>query len=181
MTNQPAKLAAGMSTAAAIAAALAWINSRKASAAPPAGELTLPEEFVQLIVAIAADTATLDDNVLKILDEMAKLAIGGAGYPHNVKTVRAFTKACLVADVAYQGDDMEVPDGMQLAIKSYPTNPVGSLVRVASTQADAINPNSSWPLVFNEAITYQVQNAKEMYVSATIAGCIVVFSCEKVP
>jgi len=175
--NQSAKLAAGMSTAAAIAAALAWINSRKVQAA---GEIVLPEEFVQLIVAIAASTAAIDENVLKILNELATLAIGG-GFPHNTKGVRAFTKVCVAANIAYQGDDMAVPDGMFLAIKSHPLNAVGSLVLVASSPADATNPNSSWPLAFNEAVTYQVQNANEMYVSSNIAGSIAVFSCEKVP
>ena len=101
------------------------------------------------------------------------------GFPANARGIRTFTRNCAVANQAYQGDDMMVPEGMSLIIKSYPTNPVGSLIRVGSAQSDATNINSSWPLMPNEAVGYQVQNADQMYVSATVAGALVVFSVEK--
>ena len=101
------------------------------------------------------------------------------GFPPNARGIRTFTRNCAVANQAYQGDDMVVPEGMSLIIKSYPTNPVLSLVRVASAQSDATNINSSWPLMPNEAVGYQVQNANQIYISATVAGLLVVFSVEK--
>jgi hypothetical protein len=173
-----AKMAAGMSTAAAIAAALAWLSSRKAAAAP-GGEITLPPEFVQLITAIAASSDSIDGNLLKVITELAKLAINVQGFPANAQGIRSFSKLCAIANQAYQGDDMMAPEGMSLVIKSYPINAVGSLVRVASSLSDATNPNSSWPLIPNEAVAYQVQNANQMYVSATVAGSLVVFSVER--
>jgi len=175
-----AKAAAGMSTMAAIAAALAYINSRKAAPAPPGGELTLPPEFVQLITAIAASSDSIDSNVLKVISELSKLSINVQGFPVNTNSVRSFSKLCAVANQAYQGDDMVVPEGMSLLIKSYPTNAAASIVRVASSISDATNINSSWPLVPNEAVGYQVRNANQIYVSATIANSIVIFSAEKV-
>lgn len=173
-----AKAAAGMSTVAAIAAALAWINSRKA--APPGGELTLPPEFVQLITAIAATTDSIDYNLLKVIDELTHLAINVQGFPPNAHGTRSFSKVCIVANQSYQGDDMAVPEGMSLLIKSYPTNAAASIIRVASSPSDATNPNSSWPLLPNEAVAYQVKNANLIYVSASIAGSIVIFSVERV-
>lgn len=170
-----AKAAAGMSTVAAISAVLALIKSRK-----PGAEVILPEEFVQLIVAIAATSDSIDNNLLKIITELAKLAINVQGFPPNAQGIRSFSTLCAVVNQAYQGDDMVVPEGMSLLIKSYPTNALASIVRVASSQSDATNPNSSWPLMPNEAVGYQVQNANQMYVSATVAGSIVIFSAERI-
>jgi hypothetical protein len=175
--NRSAKAAAGMSTLAAIAAAAAWINSRKA--APPGGEIILPAEFIQLIVAIAASSDSIDNNLLKVINELTHLAINVQGFPPNASGIRSFAKLCAVANQAYQGDDMTVPEGMSLLIKSYPTNAAASIIRVASSPADATNPNSSWPLLPNEAVGYQVKNANQIYVSATIANSIVIFSAER--
>ncbi|MGQ9545912.1 MAG: hypothetical protein ACUVTR_01935 [Dehalococcoidia bacterium] len=184
--NREARAAVAISVPAAIAAALAYINSRKAQAAPPGGELTLPEAFVDLIIALAESTdamkatvSSMESDLKEIARQLAALSINVQGFPPNARGIRSFTRVCEVANQAYQGDDMEVPEGMSLLIKSYPTNPVGSIVRVASAFSDATNINSSWPLMPNEAIAYQVQNANQIYVSGSIAGLLVVFSVEK--
>jgi hypothetical protein len=178
--RSPAKMAAGMSTVAAIAAALAWINSRKKVTAPPGEELTLPPEFVQLIAAIAASSDSIGNNLLKVIEELTNLSINVQGFPANTQGIRTFTKLCAIANQSYQGDDMVVPEGMSLLIKSYPTNAGASIIRVASSISDATNLNSSWPLLPNEAVGYQVKNANQIYVSASIAGSIVIFSAERV-
>jgi len=179
--NRSAKVAAGMSTAAAIAAALAFINSGKAAqAAAPGSEYVLPDEFVQLIAAIAANTDSLDLSVVRVIEELQKLSFQVQGFPPNTNGIRTFTLQCQVANQALRGEDMSVPEGMALVIKSYPLNPAGSIVRVASSIADATNINSSYPLVPNEGVSYHVKNANNLYVSATVAGMIVVFSAEKV-
>jgi len=175
--HRSAKMAAGMSTAAAIAAALAWLNSGKVEAAP--GEFTLPEEFVQLIAAIAASSDSIDDNLTQVIEEITKLALNVQGFPANAPGVRAFSVLCVAANQAYQGNDMAVPEGMMLSVKSYPTNAVGSIIQVASSISEATNINSSWPLIPNEAMTWQVQNADQIYVSATVAGSIVIFGAER--
>ena len=176
--HRSAKMAAGMSTAAAIAAALAWLNSGKVEAAP--GEFTLPEEFVQLIAAIAASSDSIDYNLLQVIEEITKLALNVQGFPANTTGIRSFTRVCAVANQAYQGDDMVIPEGMSLIIKSYPLNAALSLIRVASSISEATNINSSWPLLPSETVAYQVQNANQVYVSGTVAGIMAVFSSEKV-
>lgn len=175
--DRSVKAAIGISTAAIITAAIA--ATRKPVAASQGGQLTLPPEFVRLIAAILATSDSIDDNLLKAIEEIAKIAINVQGFPPNALGIRTFAKLCAVANQAYQSDDMVIPEGMDLIIKSYPTNPVGSLVRVASSQSDATNPNSSWPLVPNEGVAYQVKNANEIYVSASVAGCLVIFSAER--
>lgn len=177
-SSKEAKVVA-ISIPTAIAIALAWINSRKVGAAPPPGELVLPDEFVQLIIAIAASVDATSTGIQEMIQELAKLAINVQGFPANARGTRSFSILCAVANQAYRGNDMIVPEGMSLIIKSYPTNAVLSLIRVASSQSDATNINSSWPLMPNEAVGYQVQNADQMYVSATAAGSLVIFSVEK--
>jgi len=176
--HRSAKMAAGMSTAAAIAAALAWLNSGKVEAGT--WEFTLPEEFVHLITAIAASSDSIDENLLQVIEEITKLALNVQGFPANTTGIRSFTRVCAVANQAYQGDDMEVPEGMSLLVKAYPLNAALSLIRVASSISEATNINSSWPLLPSETVAYQVQNANQIYVSGTVAGIMAVFSCEKV-
>lgn len=182
-------MAAGITTAAAIAAALGWlaaIKIKKAEAAPPdeVPEIPeipgIPEELVALIIAIAASADAVDTNTAATIDAIKALALeGGLGWPPNAPGIRSFAKVCIAAAQFYQGDDMAVPDGMNLLIKSFPTNAVGSLIRVASTPADCTNPNSSWPLIPNEPVAYAVKNANEIYISSNIAGSIAIFSCER--
>ncbi len=174
-----AKAAIGISTAAIIAAAIA-VSRKPAAAAPPGGQLTLPPEFVQLIAAILATSDSIDSDLLKAIDAISKLSINVQGFPANAPGTRSFSKLCAVANQSYQSDDMVVPEGMSLLIKSYPTNAGASIIRVASSISDATNPNSSWPLLPNEAVAYQVQNANQIYVSASIAGSLVIFSAERV-
>ncbi len=173
-----AKMAAGVSTVAAIAAVAALLNSRQAAAAPPGEDFVLPDEFIQLIANIAATSDSIDNNLLKVIEEILELSINVQGFPANARGIRSFAILCPIANQAYQGNDLAVPEGMSLVIKSYPTNPALSLVRLASSISDATNPNSSWPLIPNEAMAYQVQNADQIYVSGSVAGLTVTFSVE---
>jgi len=175
--DQSSKVAAGMSTAAAIMAALAWLKSGKAEAAPPG---TIPEELMQLVIAIADSAQKVDENTLATVAAIQALMLeGGLGWPPNAKGTRSFSILCVAAATPYQASDMEIPDGMALAIKASPLNAVGSLIFVARTPAECTNPNSAWPLVFNEAITYYVKNANVIYVSTNIAGSIAIFTAEQ--
>ena len=176
--NRDARVATGISITAAIAAALAWINSKKA--APP-GELVIPKEFWDLIIAIAASAGTIDDSIQQVIHELSTLAINVQGWPPNVRHIRTFTIVCAAAGQAYQGSPMTIPSGISLVIKANPINAVGSLIYVATTAAESTNPNSSYPLVPNESVGYALQNAEDIYVSSNIAGSIAIFSAEQEP
>ncbi len=168
------KVAAGMSTAAAIASALALLKTNAQAAAPG----TIPDELVQLLIAMAGTTETINQNILAINDSLQNMAVG-QGWPPNANSARSTTVLCVAANTAYQCPDLVVPEGMSLAIKSSPANAAGSIVYVARTPAECTNPNSAWPLALNEAITYQITNAKLLWVSSTIAGSIAVITAEQ--
>jgi len=175
--DQSSKVAAGMSTAAAIMAALAWLKSGKAEAAPPGA---IPEELMNLVIAIANSAQKVDENTLATIAAIQALMLeGGLGWPPNAEGTRSFAVLCPAVATPYQAPDMEIPDGMSLVIKNSPLNAVAALIFVARTPAECTNPNSAWPLVWNEAIIYYVKNTSAFYVSTTIPGSIAVFTAEQ--
>lgn len=168
-----------ISLSAGIAAAWALLASRRAQAATPGGEFVLPDEFVQLIIAMASSAGVIEGQLQQVIEELAKVSVNVQGWPPNTKRIRAFTTNCVLVGTAYRASEMPIPDGMGLIIRSHPANAVGSLVHVAATAADCLNPNSAYPLQPSELVVYNIQNAHDIYVSSTAAGSIVVFSAEQ--
>jgi hypothetical protein len=176
--NRTAKAALGIGTAGAIAAAISLLRNTKA--APPGGEVQIPEELWNLIIAIAGSLNNVDADLDSVIAAIEALSIGGGrGWPENTNSARSFGIQCVAVNTAYQANDMEVPDGMFLAIKSSPLNAVGSIIFVARSRADCLNVNSSWHLALNESISYQVKNASTFYVSSNLAGSLALFSAEQ--
>jgi hypothetical protein len=100
-------------------------------------------------------------------------------YPPNVLGFRTITVVCQVANQAYPClEHLKVPDGMSLVIKSHPINAIGTIVLVATNQAEAISANA-WPLIPGETVSYQVTDAYNIWVSANVPGAIVVFTVEQ--
>jgi len=170
--NRDAKVAAGMSTAAAIAAALAWINSKKVGAAP---EFTLPEEFVQLVAAIAASTDTIDATTQRIIEELATLAISVQGWPGNTDSLTALRVA--VAVTGTRLPSIAIPSGMSMVIKAWALNP--GWLQVGASIAECTNVNQSFPLLPTEVVIYQVQNADQIYIAGTAVGCFACLTVEQ--
>ena len=180
--DKNARVAAGITLGAAVTAALAYIHSRKAKAAPPPeGEIVLPEEFMQLIIAMAASAGVIEGKLQKVIQELSALSVNVQGWPPNVRRIRTFALVCAAAGTPYRCSQMAIPSGMSLLIKANPLNGVGSLIYVATTAADSTNPNSSFPLVPNESVTYAMQDADQIYVSTNIAGSTALFSAEQEP
>jgi hypothetical protein len=169
--------AAALASAGAIALAAVAL-ARKAQAAP-SGEIVLPKEFVDLIVAIGNTTVDIDSLTAQIRDKLSSLGITVQGWPPNVKYTRTFVVVCAVVGRAYPAPDMAIPSGMSLLIKAHPLNPVGSIIYVATSAADAINPNSSYPLVPNEPFSLQVENSNTIYVSSNTPNAIAIFAAEQ--
>jgi hypothetical protein len=174
--SDTSKVTLGMSTAAAITSVLALLKNN----AQAAQDGTIPDEMLQLLVAMAQTNDAIYQSLTGIKDSIDNLSLtGGQGWPPNANSARSTTVLCVAANTAYQCPDLIVPDGMSLAIKSSPANAVGSIVYVARTPAECTNPNSAWPLALNEAITYQITNAKLLWVSSPIAGSIAVITAEQ--
>jgi len=182
--DRTGKTALVVGSAAAIAAAIAL--SKKTAAAPGGKQVvTLDETTMNLLVAIAQGIQNLNQSFQNLNQSFQNLIPGEPGqmvvqgWPPNTKGTLSFTVACVAAATAYQVSDVEIPDGMALAIKSSPLNAVGSLIFVARTPAECINPNTAWPLIPNEAITYFIKNAKTIYISSNVAGSIAIFTTEQ--
>lgn len=170
MPSDNAKLAAGMSTAAAIAAVIAMLRSGKAEAAP--GEI--PEELWNLIIAIAASADAIDKDLDEVIEALSKGA--GQGWPPNTNAITAIRVPLGAANVGVQMPFMLVPDGMTLFIKAWALNP--GWLQVGGSRAESQNINSSFPLLPSETVWYHVQNADSVWVSPTVAGCFVVLTVE---
>ena len=75
--------------------------------------------------------------------------------------------------------NVAIPDGFEIAIKSWPANPVGAYINVGKSRADVLNQNESWPLIPNESITYKIKNASEIWVASTAATTWVCWTVEQ--
>lgn len=179
--DKASNIAVPISVGAAIAAAWALLGRRTTAASQIIG---LDTPTMELIIAIAQACGDIDSNTSIALDKLQELIDisgtgGGQGWPTNAASVRSFVVACPFAATAYQAGYMEIPDGMSLNIKASPANAAASFIYVARTPAECTNVNSSWPLVWNESITYQIKNANLIYVSTNIAGSIAIFTAEQ--
>jgi hypothetical protein len=170
-----------MTTATALASALLLLQSSKANAAPGTGTINIPPELLELLIAMAADISDIDVVRLpEILEGLKAIAINVRGWPENGDFISSFRTQLLVANVGIQMEDLEVPDGFELMVKADPGNPVPpAVIRVASSQADSQNPNSSYPLIQNEFRSVKIKNAKQLYVSASAVPAWVICSVER--
>lgn len=97
----------------------------------------------------------------------------------NALSFTVYRLTLVIANRAYPGPDIAVDDGMAVVVKSDPGNALLGRIFVGSSRANAINPNLSWPLILNEAISLYVTNAGCIYVSGNTAGDNVLFIVEK--
>lgn len=100
------------------------------------------------------------------------------GYPPNSSGMQVARLVLTNAVQAYQLPDMQVPEGMELALKAMPGN--AGQIWIGNSAATCTKNNSSWPLIANESIGYQLRNAHVLWASATIAGDSLILTAEKV-
>jgi len=169
-----AKLAVGISTTAAIAAALAWSAANKQVEASEYGEAAaVPEELMTLVAVVAQKLENIDENTKLLGEGETNLVV--QGWPTNAKGIVAIR-----FPVPTNGDrlpDIAVPSGMVILMKAYPLNP--GWVSIGSSQSESTNINQSWPLLPNEMVWYQIENANQLYASANAAGCFLCLTVEK--
>lgn len=163
-------LAISIPTAIAAAAALA----KKVQAAP-GGELVIPKEFWDLIIAMAASAGAIEDKVQQMTDALAALAINVQGWPANADSLTA-----LLVPIPVTGTQLpfvSIPSGMSLVIKAWALNP-GNL-QVGASIGECTNPNQSYPLLPSEVVGYQMENANQIYIAGTVAGCFASLTVEQ--
>lgn len=161
--DRNARVAATLSTGAAIGLAIALINSRRVEAGQP----VIPDEVIQLIIAIADSSENIKTSTQDILHTLETLGIG-QGWPANANSITSL-RVAITPITGMQLPSIIIPSGMFLVIKAWPINP--GWIQVGATAAESGQINSSWPMLPNEVVWYQVQNADEIFIAATVAGC----------
>jgi len=165
--NENAKVVAVGFAGTAIGAAIAWLNQKKAAA----GESVIPDEVVQLLIAIAAASEDTKQTVAQIL---AALGAGGQGWPANTDSITGLRVAINPA-AGMQLPSIVVPSGMALVIKAWALNP--AWLFVGPSLGEAGNINQSFPLLPSEVVTYQVENADQIYIAGLTAGGVPTAGC----
>lgn len=152
-----------------IGAAIAILATRKAEAAPPAGEVSLDEAAMNLLLAIAESGEAIDDNTLETINAINRLAAAlGVTVLENPSGITSFRVLVPVVNTPVQLPDREIPYGEHLVVKALPTNM--GIIYTANSRPEAININSCYQLLANEAVEYKVKNADAVWVNVTIAG-----------
>lgn len=168
----------GAATAAATAAAIALLSRRKATEAPPTGQVvSLDEITMELLVALAQEVGASREELEQILRALQGLSISVQGFPPNADTIRSARTRIDALNTSYQLPYLEVPDGMQLAIVAWPAN-LG-LIYVGGNAGEALNVETIVPLLAGSVAHYYVKNASNLYVSGTAVGDTVVVSAEQ--
>ena len=176
MTYSPSKVSyTGVaSTAAAVAAVAVLLRQQQGQGG------NFPPELMALLAAMATNLDTVTADIETINRWLAAYqSSGGQGYPPNASQVNIYSINLLVANTAVQLQDMDIPDDFYLVVKSAPGNPGAGLIYIGNSAANAQNVLSSYPLVPNEFRAFRINQAKTLWVSATIVPAIVVVSAEQ--
>ena len=179
MADDKAKTGLIVGGSAALGTALVLLLSRKAEAAPPpVGEITLDEAAMLLLQSIAESGVSIDADASEIKDAIDRLAAAlGVSVLENPSEITAFVIRVAAVDIPVQLPDRGIPYDMSLVVKALNTN--GGLIRVANSRPEALNVNSAYWLIGNEAIEYTIKNAGQLWVNATVAGEGVVCTVEQ--
>lgn len=168
MANDKRKTAAAAGVGLTAGAILALLLAQRAEAAPPPSKETvsLDEPAMQALISILEHTENLDadsDELIAIATQIAA-ALGAPTTLENPPDITAFRVLTTALDRPVQLPDRAVPYDMHLVIKAVHTNT--GVIWVAPNQASAINPNSTYWLIANEAIEYEIRNADHIWINA---------------
>lgn len=171
--NDHAKVAAVGSVAATIASVWALLKSGQVAA----GEF--PQEVIELLLALAQSSVDIHTTTQQILEA---LGAGGQGWPANADAITSLRVSVNPA-TGMQLPAIFVPSGMALVVKAYALNPAWLWVGASAAEAGQVN--QAFPLLPNEVVTYQVENADQVYVAAmtpagvATAGCFACLTVEQ--
>lgn len=173
MAQSTGKAGVVIGSAAAIAAAIALARSAQAAA----DTLTLDPAIKELLFAIAEAQTGVLSGVEQLIALLEQLQLTGTfqGWPPNANSGSSLRVA--IAITGTQLPYIAVPSGMSLVIKAWALNP--GWLQVGFSLAECTNINQSFPLLPNELVGYQIQNADEVYVAGTLPGCFACLTVEQ--
>jgi len=170
MADEKAKTGLAAGAGGLIGAAAAILLARRAEAAPPpVGEVSLDEAAMNLLLAIAESADSIDADTSELINAINRLAAAlGISVLKNPPEITCFRILVPVVNTPVQLPDRQIPYDKEFVIKAIPTN-LG-LIYVANSRAEALNVNSTYWLLANEAIEYKVENSDRIWINATRAG-----------
>jgi len=181
--DKASKAAVVVSIGAAVTAAFALLQKRvKAAPLEPSQIVGLDEATMNLLIAIAQASGNIDSNTLdalaklqEIVDKIGVGVPGGQGWPPNANSITSLRVVIAVGGT--QLPYIAVPSGMSLVIKAWPLNP--GWLQIGATLAECASINQSFPLLPSEVVGYQVENADQIFIAATVAGCFACLTVEQ--
>ena len=144
---------------------LAGLAIRQKPGSPSQNELIVPQDLLDLLNNIQNINQGIVDSLNNI---SSQLGTGGVSNLQNSATGIAFRAYPAAVGVPLQLPEYFVPYDRDFLIKALPGN--SGIIYVGFGQAQAANPNSSWPLIANEAVGYKIYNTKQIWIACTIAG-----------
>jgi len=179
MADDKAKTGLIVGGSAALGTALVLLLSRKAQAAPPpVGEITLDEAAMLLLQSIAQSGVSIDADTSELINAVNRLAAAlGVNVLQNPSEVSSFVIRVTVVNQPVKLPGREIPYGLTLVIKALNTN--GGIIYVGNSRPEAMNVNSSYWLIGNEAVEYEIKNSEQLWINANVAGEGVVCTVEQ--
>jgi hypothetical protein len=157
-------------------AALGGAGAGALAAALMRGKGSTPVSDLDLIAAVQANTEAIN----QLITALNNLNLGGGiaqFWPTNGIGVISGRVTCIAAGTAYQMPDIEIPDDFALVVKAGNLN--AGLILIASNPGSATNLGTSYSLILNESVSYRVTNANKLWVSATAANDVAIFTVER--
>lgn len=147
----------------------------------PSGEvISLDDPTMQALLGILEHIESLDIDVDDVIERLGgvtnaintlSVALGAKPIElQNPPDITAFRVLTTALDTPVQLPDRLIPYDMELVIKALPTNR-GTLF-IAPGPAEALNPNSSYWIIGNEAVEYKIRNANHIWMNAPTFGGI---------
>lgn len=127
--------------------------------------------------ALISSIAELKDAVERLITAMSGQGEDGSSNPqpglmfvHPPNPAKILTQVIIpsAAMVAERLPDIVIPPDMAIVIKAFVGN--FGLVYVGKTKTEAENPGVAYAMIFNEAISYKVANANQIWVAAALLG-----------
>lgn len=165
MADDKKKAAAVAGIGITAGALLALLATRPVRAAPAEGVVSLDDPAMQALISILEHAENIDTDVDEVIVAINRVAAAlGVAVPtfKNPPDITAFRVLTTALTIPVQLPDRVVPYDKDLVIKALHTNT--GVILVAPNRTTALNINSSYWLIANEAIEYKIRNADHIWI-----------------
>jgi len=166
MADDKKKAVAAVGITAGALLALLATRPKPAAAAPAEGVVSLDEPAMQALISILEHAENVDADLDEVINAINRVAAAlGVEAPirlENPPNITAFRILTTALTVPIQLPFREIPYRKELVVKAIHTNT--GVIMVGPSLATARNINSSYWLIANEAIEYEIKNADRIWI-----------------